>query len=125
MAFLLLQALVVIHDDDDMGVLQSLGRECAELTTILATEVLSGPRASKKDIIARVVSGSASLVHFLVHGTSRGEVDGRLFFFSPLSFLMILLLLPLCSYYCYLYSSIMPSALHTHTHTHTHTKPTP
>ena len=47
------------------------------------------------------------------------------FFFSPLSFLMILLLLPLCSYYCYLYSSIMPSALHTHTHTHTHTRNQP
>ena len=61
---------MVVYDDTD--VLELNKEHCAELSKLLPAETLSHSDASKKKVIERVTSGSASLVHFLVHGTPGG-----------------------------------------------------
>ena len=65
------QALMVMHDDFD--VLKSLEEQCAELVQVVQAETLSDSDVSKANVIKRVVKGSASLVHFLVHRTPGGR----------------------------------------------------
>ena len=60
---------MVIHDDS--GVLQK-HEHGIELSKILPAKTLSDSDATKENVIERVKSRSASLVHFLVHGTSAG-----------------------------------------------------
>ena len=76
---LAVQALVVKYDDSI--VLDMLGEELAQL---LPAEVVSGDDATKENVIERVTSGSASLVHFLVHGTPGGRAES-LYFLSSFS----------------------------------------
>ena len=62
---------------DDSTVMESLKDQCTELSQLLPAEVVSDSDATKKSVIERVTSGSASLVHFLVHGTPGGRADRR------------------------------------------------
>ena len=65
------QALMMMYDDSI--VMKSLKEQCAELSQLLPAETLSGSDLTKKKVIKRVTSGSASLVHFFVHGTPAGR----------------------------------------------------
>ena len=65
------QALMMMYDDSI--VMKSLKEQCAELSQLLPAETLSGSDLTKKKVIKRVTSGSASLVHFLAHGTPGGR----------------------------------------------------
>lgn len=67
------RALMVMHDDSN--VLHLLEEQCQELTQLVPAETLSKSDASKANVIKHVTSGSASLVHFLVHGTPGGRAD--------------------------------------------------
>ena len=69
------QALVVKYDDSI--VLGMLEEQCEELNQLLPAEVVSDADATKTNVVERVTSGSASLVHFLVHGTAGGRADLR------------------------------------------------
>ena len=69
------EALMVMYNDFDLN--QSLKEQCEELSRVLPAETLSDSSATKKNVIERVTSGSASLVHFLVHGTPGGRADRR------------------------------------------------
>ena len=60
---------------DDSVVMESLKEQCAELSQVLPAEILSDSDATKENVIKRVTNGSASLVHFLVHGTPGGRAD--------------------------------------------------
>ena len=60
---------MVIHDDS--GKLKN-HEGCKEMGEILPAVTLSGSDATKENVIERVKSRSASLVHFLVHGTPAG-----------------------------------------------------
>ena len=66
---------MVMYNDFDLN--QSLKEQCEELSRVLPAETLSDSSATKKNVIERVTSGSASLVHFLVHGTPGGRADRR------------------------------------------------
>ena len=70
---LAVQALVVKYDDSIT--MDWLEFQHGELSHLLAAEVVSGDDATKENVIERVTSGSASLVHFLVHGTPGGRAD--------------------------------------------------
>ena len=67
------QALVVKYDDSIT--MDWLEFQHGELSHLLPAEVVSGDDATKENVIERVTSGSASLVHFLVHGTAGGRAD--------------------------------------------------
>ena len=67
------QALMVMYDD--LIVMESLKAQCAELSQVLPAHTLSGSDATKENVIERVTSRTASLVHFLVHGTPGGRAD--------------------------------------------------
>ena len=72
---LAVQALVVKYDDSIT--MDWLEFQHGELSHLLPAEVVSGDDATKENVIERVTSGSASLVHFLVHGTPGGRADLR------------------------------------------------
>ena len=72
---LTVQALVVKYDDSI--VLDMLEEQCQELIQLLPAKVVSDADATKTNVIERVTSRSASLVHFLVHGTPGGRADRR------------------------------------------------
>ena len=52
---------------------QSLVTELQELSGILPTETPTGDNMKKKELIERMTSGSASLIHFVGHGTKVGK----------------------------------------------------
>ena len=65
------QALMVMYDDSI--VMESLKEQCAELRQLLPAEILSDSDATKENVIERMTNRSASLVHFLAHGTPGGR----------------------------------------------------
>lgn len=65
------QALIL--SSGDLSQQQSLKIELEELNKLLPTETLTDDQASKEKLAERLTSGSASLVHFLGHGTSVGK----------------------------------------------------
>ena len=70
------QALLVFHEDsidNEFFLLEDFN----ELKTILPAEILSGSDATKEAVIKRMTSGSASLIHLLVHGTQEGRPGCR------------------------------------------------
>ena len=66
-----LQALIVKYDES--FVLDLVEVESGDLSQLLPAEVVSDFDATKENVIERVASRSASLVHFLVHGTPGGR----------------------------------------------------
>lgn len=60
---------------DRSNVLDLNKEYCAELSKVLSAETLSGSDATKEKVIESVTTRSASLVHFLVHGTPGGRAD--------------------------------------------------
>ena len=67
-----LQALVVSYEDSFTTPLSQW--ECyKEFDALLPADVLVGNDATKESVIDRITKGSASLVHFLAHGTPGGK----------------------------------------------------
>ena len=67
-----LQALVVSHEES--AEMQISLFECREeFNGLLPAKVLDDGDATKENVIERITKGSASLVHFLVHGTPGGK----------------------------------------------------
>ena len=76
----------MVSYEDNWLMRHSLLAQCDEMRRILPTDILSDSDATKDNVIERVTSGSASLVHFLVHGTpvgKGGRPAGRLFLSTP------------------------------------------
>ena len=72
-----LQALVVSYEKSTETQL-SLLEYREEFDRLLSADVvLNDDDATKENVIDRVTKGSASLVHFLVHGTAGGKIGQR------------------------------------------------
>ena len=82
-----LEALTVMYDDSD--VIQSLEEQCVELRKVLPAQTLSDSDATRANVIERVTSGSASLVHFLVHGTPGGRAGVLVLIFHVFFFFSV------------------------------------
>ena len=67
-----MQALVVSYEGSVMAQL-SLFQYRQEFDALLPADALDDHDATKENVIERVTKGSASLVHFLVHGIAGGK----------------------------------------------------
>ena len=67
----------MIYYEKSLDLQFSLLEHLKELESVLTAEVLSDYMATKEAVIERVMSGSASLIHFLVHEASGGKDDIR------------------------------------------------
>ena len=64
----------MVYYEDSLDVQFSLLKDRETLYQLVPVEILSDSDATKDNVIERVTSGeSPSLVHFLVHGSSRGN----------------------------------------------------
>lgn len=62
---------------DESNALKVNEEHCSEFSQVVPAKIVSDSEATKDNVIKRVTSGSASLVHFLVHGTSGGRPGRR------------------------------------------------